>query len=173
MQRRDQTRPCAGLETRCPAFGVYASCPKLFLGRLVGPYAYVYGSCPCRQNQRQMQSLHCLPSDLNIRKECINFIFNEVPDRVSTNCQYERDLFSNKAQFDTGFSAKLKLKNDAFLTILDPTVMSHHTSVSNCFYYVIIIALSVIKDRLICTEYLCVFNLLNYIQKSEQRIFYL
>ncbi|ROL55205.1 hypothetical protein DPX16_5490 [Anabarilius grahami] len=50
----DQTRPRAGLETRCPAFGVYASCPKLFLGRLVGPYAYVYGSCPCRQNQRQM-----------------------------------------------------------------------------------------------------------------------
>ncbi|ROL44928.1 hypothetical protein DPX16_22913 [Anabarilius grahami] len=50
----DQTRPRAGLETRCPAFGVYASCPKLFLGRLVGPYAFVYGSCPCRQNQRQM-----------------------------------------------------------------------------------------------------------------------
>ncbi|ROL03958.1 hypothetical protein DPX16_23393 [Anabarilius grahami] len=50
----DQTRPRTGQETRCPAFGVYASCPKLFLGRLVGPYAYVYGSCPCRQNQRQM-----------------------------------------------------------------------------------------------------------------------
>ncbi|ROL44195.1 hypothetical protein DPX16_1379 [Anabarilius grahami] len=50
----DQTRPRAGLETRCSAFAVYASCPKLFLGRLVGPYAYVYGSCPCRQNQRQM-----------------------------------------------------------------------------------------------------------------------
>ncbi|ROL41910.1 hypothetical protein DPX16_1815 [Anabarilius grahami] len=49
-----ETRPRAGLETRCPAFGVYASCPKLFLGRLVGPYAYVYGSCPCRQNQQQM-----------------------------------------------------------------------------------------------------------------------
>ncbi|ROL53862.1 hypothetical protein DPX16_9562 [Anabarilius grahami] len=52
----DQTRPRAGLETRCPAFGVYASCPKLFLGRLVGPYAFVYGSCPCRQNQRQMKT---------------------------------------------------------------------------------------------------------------------
>ncbi|ROL52830.1 hypothetical protein DPX16_8393 [Anabarilius grahami] len=40
----DQTRPRTGLETRCPAFGVYAvyaSCPKLFLGRLVGPYAFV------------------------------------------------------------------------------------------------------------------------------------
>ncbi|ROL51599.1 hypothetical protein DPX16_19118 [Anabarilius grahami] len=53
----DQTRPRAGLETRCPAFGVYASCPKLFLGRLVGPYAFVYGSCPCRQNQRQMADI--------------------------------------------------------------------------------------------------------------------
>ncbi|ROL53188.1 hypothetical protein DPX16_21121 [Anabarilius grahami] len=50
----DQTRPRAGLETRCPAFAVYASCPKLFFGHLVGPYAFVYGSCPCRQNQRQM-----------------------------------------------------------------------------------------------------------------------
>ncbi len=49
------------------------------------------------------------------------------------------------------------LKDDAVLTILDP--MSHHTSVSNCFHYVITIALSVITDRLICTEYLCVFNL--------------
>ncbi|ROI64821.1 hypothetical protein DPX16_3368 [Anabarilius grahami] len=25
----DQTRPCAGLETRCPAFAVYASCQTL------------------------------------------------------------------------------------------------------------------------------------------------
>ncbi|ROL45287.1 hypothetical protein DPX16_17898 [Anabarilius grahami] len=57
----DQTRPHAGQETRCPAFGVYASCPKLFLGRLVGPYAYVYGSCPCRQNQRQMVNSNYVP----------------------------------------------------------------------------------------------------------------
>ncbi|ROI15255.1 hypothetical protein DPX16_1408 [Anabarilius grahami] len=55
----DQTRPRAGQETRCPEFGVYASCPKLFLGCLVGPYAYVYGSCPCRQNQRQMSPIDC------------------------------------------------------------------------------------------------------------------
>uniref|UniRef100_A0A672KMF4 GDT1 family protein n=1 Tax=Sinocyclocheilus grahami TaxID=75366 RepID=A0A672KMF4_SINGR len=39
--------------------------------------------------------------------------------------------------------------------VLDLTVMSHHTSVSNCFYYVVTIALSVLTDRLICTEYLC------------------
>ncbi len=37
---------------------------------------------------------------------------------------------------------KIELKDDAVPTILDPTVMLQHTSVSNCFYYVIIIALS-------------------------------
>ncbi|ROL44467.1 hypothetical protein DPX16_20736 [Anabarilius grahami] len=62
----DQTRPRAGLETRCPAFGVYASCPKLFLGRLVGPYAYVYGSCPCRQNQRQMPGMERVAGKLGL-----------------------------------------------------------------------------------------------------------
>ncbi len=46
----------------------------------------------------------------------------------------------NKAQFDVGFSERLKLKDDVVSTILDP--MWHHTSVSNCFYYVITIALS-------------------------------
>ncbi len=43
--------------------------------------------------------------------------------------------------------------------------MSQHTSVSNCFYYVITIALSVINDCLICIE-LCVFDL-----KSQERLF--
>ncbi len=62
-------------------------------------------------------------------------------------------------QFDTGFSEGLKLKDDAVLTILDQTVMSQHTSVSYCFNYVVTIALSVIADRLICIEYLCVFDL--------------
>ncbi len=41
---------------------------------------------------------------------------------------------------------------------------SNVTRVSNCFYYVITIALSVITDRLICTKYLCVFAL-----KSQHR----
>ncbi len=66
-------------------------------------------------------------------------------------------LFS--PQFDTGFSDRLKLKDDAVPTILHPTVMSHHTSVSTCFNYVVTIALSVITDRLICTEYLYISNL--------------
>ncbi len=69
------------------------------------------------------------------------------------------DSFTNKAQFDVGFLERLKLKDDAVPTILDPTVMSHHTSVNNCFYFVITIALSVITDCLICTEFLCIFNL--------------
>ncbi len=49
-----------------------------------------------------------------------------------------------------GFSERLKLKDDVVSTILDP--MWHHTSVSNCFYYVITIALSLLTDRLICIE---------------------
>ncbi len=92
----------------------------------------------------------------------LNFIFN-VPDSISKNlvlCSLcTMDLFTNKAQFDTGFSERLKLKDDAVLVILDPTVMSQHTSMSNCFYYMVTIALSVITYLLIGTEYLCIFNL--------------
>ncbi len=82
----------------------------------------------------------------------MNFIFNEDPDHVSKksvfcSLHFTADSFSNKAQFDVGFS-RLKLKDDVVLTILDP--MWHHTSVSNCFYYVITIALSLLTDRLIC-----------------------
>ncbi len=108
--------------------------------------------------------MHCFPSDPNIRKEWMNFIFNEFPDCVIKNLvlclrHFTADLFTNKAQFDSGFSERLKVKDNAVLNILDPTVMLHHTSVRNCFHYVVPIALSVITDRLICTEYLCVFNL--------------
>ncbi len=93
------------------------------------------------------QSLHCFPSDPNIRKEWMNFSFNEVPDRVSKNlvlCSLHvtMDLFTNKAQFDVQFSQRLKLKDHAVLTLLDSTVMAHYTSVSNCFHYLVTIALS-------------------------------
>ncbi len=47
------------------------------------------------------------------------------------------DLFTNKAQFDAGFSERLNLKDDAVPTILNPTV-AHKC---NCFYYVVTIAL--------------------------------
>ncbi len=78
----------------------------------------------------------------------MKFIFNEVPDSISKNLvlcsfHFSADLFTNKAQFDAGFSERLKLKDDAVLTILDPTVMSQYKSLSNCFYYVVSIALSV------------------------------
>ncbi len=72
---------------------------------------------------------HCLPSDPNIKKEWINCIFNEAPERVSKYAQVlsllniPTDYFTNKEQFDTGSSERLKLKDDAFQTILDPKVM--------------------------------------------------
>ncbi|ROI15526.1 hypothetical protein DPX16_13078 [Anabarilius grahami] len=88
----DQTRPRAGLETRCPAFGVYASCPKLFLGRLVGPYAFVYGSCPCRQNQRQMVFPLPLISDDSFRFNCTSCYLSHV-----TICDYQRSEVSGPA----------------------------------------------------------------------------
>ncbi len=84
-----------------------------------------------------------------------------MPDRVSKDSvlgslHFTAYSLTNKAQFDAGFSERLNLKDDAVLTILDP--MSHHTSVSNCFYYVNTIALSVITDHLMCTKYLCVLT---------------
>ncbi len=64
----------------------------------------------------------------------INLIFN-VPDHVSKNLflrslHFTADLFTNKAQFNAGFSERLKLKDDAVPNISDPTVMSQHTSVT-------------------------------------------
>ncbi len=78
----------------------------------------------------------------------MHFIFNEVPNRISKNLvlcslHFTADSFSNKKQFDAEFSERLKLKDDAMPTILDPTVMMQHTNVSNCFYYMVTIALSV------------------------------
>ncbi len=86
----------------------------------------------------EKQSFHCLPSDHSVR----NFIFNEETDHVSKNLihcslNFTADLFTNKAQFDAGFSKRLKLEDDAVPTILYPTVMSQYTSVSVnvSFYY--------------------------------------
>ncbi len=37
--------------------------------------------------------------------------------------------------------------------------MSHHTSMSNCLFFILVItALSIITDCLTCTEYLCISN---------------
>ncbi len=48
----------------------------------------------------------------------MNFIFNELPDRVSKNLflcshHFTTDSFTNKAQIVAGFSERLKLKDDA------------------------------------------------------------
>ncbi len=81
---------------------------------------------------------------------------NLVHSFVHFNLQ---QIHKNKAQFDAGFSERFKLKDDAVPTTLDPKVMLQHTSVSNCFHYVITIALYIITDRLyVVTEYLCVLN---------------
>ncbi len=110
------------------------------------------------------QCFQFLSSDPNVRKEWLNFICNEDQDCVSKNLvlcslNFTTDLFTNKAQFDAGFSKRLKLKDDAVPTILDPTIMSQHTIKCNCFYYMVTIALSVFTDYLLCIEYLCIFNL--------------
>ncbi len=53
----------------------------------------------------------------------MNFICNEDPDRASKNLllcplNFIAYSFTNKAQFDAGFSERLKLKDDAVPTIL-------------------------------------------------------
>ncbi len=55
----------------------------------------------------------------------MNFIFNEDPDCISKNSvicslHFTSDSFTNKAQFDAGFSERLKLKDDAVPSILEP-----------------------------------------------------
>lgn len=86
------------------------------------------------------QSLHGLPSDPNLRKQWVNFIFNEVPDRIIKSLfvcslHFTTDSFTNKTQFDAGFSERLKVKDDAVPTILDPKVMQpQRSSVSNSVF---------------------------------------
>ncbi len=56
-----------------------------------------------------------------------------VKNRSFVHLIFPRIRLQNKAQFDVGFSERLKLKQDAVPTILDSTTTSHHRSVSNCF----------------------------------------
>ncbi len=73
----------------------------------------------------EKQCLHWIPSDPNIWKEWINFIFNEDPDHVSKNSFLPRIGLQTRHN-STRQLKKLKLKYDAVATILDPTVMSQH-----------------------------------------------
>ncbi len=72
---------------------------------------------------------------------------------VLCSLTFTTDSCTNKVQFDVGFSERLKLKDDAVPTMLNPTVMSHHLW-SLCGHYCF-----VCYYCLICTEYLCVSNL--------------
>ncbi len=76
-------------------------------------------------------------SDPNVRKEWMKFIFNEVSD-VSKNLISPQIRLQTRHTL-TGFSERLKLKDDAVPTIMDPTVMSK--SVGYCFYYMVTIAM--------------------------------
>ncbi len=57
----------------------------------------------------------------NIGNGIIGALYNKVPDPVSKNLilcslHFTAYLFTNKTQFDAGFSERLKLKDDAVLT---------------------------------------------------------
>ncbi len=61
----------------------------------------------------------------NAKLYLMKCIINEVPDHISKNLvlcslHFTTDSFANKAQFDAGFSERLKLKDDATPNILNP-----------------------------------------------------
>ncbi len=72
-------------------------------------------------------------------------------DLILCSLHFIANLFTNKAQFHTGFSGRLKLKEDAVLIESESdhlTVMSHHTNVSNCLYYVVTLSASICEERM-------------------------
>ncbi len=118
-------------------------------------------------NLRKKLFLHCLLIPTLGKSGLTLFLmtFQTASVRIWSFCSlhFTTDSFTNKAQFDAGFSKRLKLKDNAVPTILDLTVMPHHTSVSyiNCFYYVVTIALSVKQIIWYVLSYLWIFYL-NY-----------
>ncbi len=73
----------------------------------------------------EKQSVHCLPSDPNVRKEWINFIFNEVP--VLRTWSFIHLILAwiclrTRHNSTLDFQKRFKLKDAAVLAILDPTV---------------------------------------------------
>ncbi len=83
------------------------------------------------------QSLHCLSSDPSIRKEWISFFFYEVPDHVSKNLvlcslNFTTDLFTNKAQFNTGLSERLKLRQWCAIYIGSDSNVAPHDITVKC-----------------------------------------
>ncbi len=105
--------------------------------------------------------LHYFPSDPNIRKEWINFIFNEVPDRVSKNGPLFTSLY-RRFVYKKGTSRcrifkKIETKSQCCSDYIgsDSNVAKH----VNCFYYVVPIALSVKQIVSYVLSYLCTFGL--------------
>ncbi len=78
------------------------------------------------------------------------------------------DLFSNKEQFDTGFSKRLKLKNICCADYFESNSNVAPHNLINCFYYMVTIALSNFTDRL---SYLCILDLKQC--PSMRNIFYI
>ncbi len=78
----------------------------------------------------EKQSLHCLPSDPNIRKEWMKFIFNKDPDRVSKDCllftSFYCEFIYKQGTIRCVIFKKTELNVDAVPTIFDLTVMSQH-----------------------------------------------
>ncbi len=65
----------------------------------------------------------------------MNFIFNEDPDRISKNLvlcslHFTADSFKKQGPIQCGIFRKIETKRRCCATILDPTVMSQHTSVT-------------------------------------------
>ncbi len=82
------------------------------------------------------------------------FILDEVPAHsVGTWCfvHFTVGLFTNKAQFDRIFRT-IETNRRCCADYIGSDSHVSNTSVSNCFYYVVTIALSVITDNLICIE---------------------
>ncbi len=102
--------------------------------------------------------------------ERINYVewcFKNSSLKTLSFVHFTMDSFTNKAKFDTGFSERLKLKDNAVLAIMDPTALLQHASVSNSIYCVVNIALSV--KQVVWYEYLWVLFLPKSLQLPSMR----
>ncbi len=83
----------------------------------------------------------------NAKLYLMKFIFNEVPDHSSKNLVQQGTIRHR-------IFREIETKRRCYAEYIESGVAPH-----KCFHYVVTIALSVITDCLICTEYLCSFNL--------------
>ncbi len=106
--------------------------------------------CTCKDGfeDNKVLSLHCPPSEWMKLRE-LGPLFTA----------FYRELVNKQGTIRQKIKKKkiINWKMMLCLTISDPTVMSQQTSVSNCFYYMLTIALSV--QQIIWCKYLRIFNL--------------